>query len=98
MLGCVHIEGKQIHQAIGMPPDTAGRPRPWRSRIETGGASWGTTVAAPLYTTCWGLLKQPDNQKLATFRRKIPFSQSGHLAVGDKNDKKPGSESCQAVK
>lgn len=24
----------------------------------------GTAVAAPLYTTYWGLLKQPDNQKL----------------------------------
>jgi hypothetical protein len=21
------------------------------------------TVVAPLYTTCWGMLKQPDNQK-----------------------------------
>ena len=24
------------------------------------------TVVAPLYTTCWGLLKQPDNQKTAS--------------------------------
>lgn len=25
------------------------------------------TVVAPLYTTCWGMLKQPDNQEPATF-------------------------------
>jgi hypothetical protein len=24
------------------------------------------TVVAPLYTTCWGMLKQPDNQELAS--------------------------------
>ena len=30
---------------------------------ETDEASWGTAAEAPLYTTYWGLLKQPDNQK-----------------------------------
>src|SRR5260370_18315847 len=46
-----------------MPPDTAGKPPRWRRRSETEEASWGTTVAPPLYTTHCGLLKQPDNQK-----------------------------------
>jgi hypothetical protein len=55
----------QSHPASGMPTDTAGKPPPWRSRSETDEASWGTAVGPPSYTTHWGLLKQPDNQKLA---------------------------------
>ena len=56
----------QSHPASGMPTDTAGKPPPWRSRSETDEASWGTAVGPPSYTTYWGLLKQPDNQKLAS--------------------------------
>ena len=56
----------QSHPASGMPTDTAGKPPPWRSRSETDEASWGTAVGPPSYTTYWGLLKQPDNQKPAS--------------------------------
>ena len=59
----------QSHPASGMPTDTAGKPPPWRSRSETDEASWGTAVGPPSYTTYWGLLKQPDNQK---FSRCLP--------------------------
>jgi len=52
-----------IGPANGTPPDTAGKPPLWRSRSETDEASWETAVGPPLYTTHWGLLKQPDNQK-----------------------------------
>src|ERR1039458_10128206 len=51
-----------------MPPDTAGKPALWRSRSETGEASWETAVGPPFYATHWGLLKQPDNQTLSRRR------------------------------
>jgi len=57
------IADNGTHPANGTPSDTAGKPPRWRSRSETGEASWGTVVEPPLYTTHWGLLKQPDNQK-----------------------------------
>ena len=63
-LFCARISDKQSHPANGTPTDTAGKPPLWRSRSETDEASWGTAVGPPLYTTHWGLLKQPDNQKL----------------------------------
>ena len=56
----------QSHPASGMPTDTVGMPPPWQSRSETDEASWGTAVGPPSYTTHWGLLKQPDNQKPTT--------------------------------
>jgi len=59
----------------------AGRPHPWRSRIETGGASSGTQVAAPLHTTCWGLLKQPYNQKWARSKVVIEATLVGACLV-----------------
>jgi C4-dicarboxylate-specific signal transduction histidine kinase len=31
------------------------------------------TVVAPLYTTCWGLLKQPDNQKTTRRACSSPY-------------------------
>jgi hypothetical protein len=64
-LVCAHIADKQSHPANGTRPDTPGKPPLWQSRSETGEASWGTTVGPPLHTTHWGLLKQPDNQKIA---------------------------------
>src|SRR5208337_620765 len=51
------------HRASDKPPSTARRPFRWRSRLEIGVASSETTVGAPLNTTYWGLLKQPDKQK-----------------------------------
>src|SRR5271166_3437086 len=51
--------------ASDKPPSTARRPFRWRSRLEIGVASSETTVGAPLNTTYWGLLKQPDKQKLS---------------------------------
>src|SRR5205814_2073696 len=48
--------------------DTVGRLPPCQSRTGTGGASSGTAVVAPLNTTYWGLLKQPDNQKMTSNR------------------------------
>ncbi len=60
----------QSHPASGMPTDTAGKPPLWRSRSETDEASWETAVGPPSYTTHWGLLKQPDNQKAA--KSKVP--------------------------
>src|ERR1017187_4154141 len=54
--------------------DDLGKPRPWRGRSETDEASWGTAVGPPLYTTHWGLLKQPDNQKIACFSVFVPNS------------------------
>jgi hypothetical protein len=70
-LFCARIAGKQSHPANGTPPDTAGKPPLWRSRSETGEASWGMTVGPPLYTTHWDLLKQPDNQKLAKDKENV---------------------------
>jgi hypothetical protein len=58
-----HIEDKRTHPANGTPSDTAGKPPPWRSRPETDPAFGGTMAGAPIYTTCWGVLNQPDNQK-----------------------------------
>ncbi len=55
------IEGKRTHQANGKPRSPAG--------LVGGKLSLklckpsGTAAGAPLHTTCWGLLKQPDNQK-----------------------------------
>ena len=68
-----HIADKQSHPANGTPTDTAGRPLLWRSRSETGEASSETAVGSPSYTTCWGLLKQPDNQKMSRwfYRHRI---------------------------
>ena len=58
-------EGIETHLASDTPPSTAGRPLLWRSQPEIGAPSWEMEGAAPLYTTCCALLKQPDNQKLA---------------------------------
>jgi hypothetical protein len=33
--------------------------------------SWETAVWAPLYTTYWGLLSQPDKQKPAKARNRL---------------------------
>ena len=54
----------RTNEAIRPPTSRqdAGKPPPQRSPIETG-ERFGTAVVAPLYTTCWGMLKQPDNQK-----------------------------------
>src|SRR5271166_5506742 len=54
--------------ASDKPPSTARRPFRWRSRLEIGVASSETTVGAPLNTTYWGLLKQPDKQKKSKSR------------------------------
>ncbi|MGB8062202.1 MAG: hypothetical protein WCF26_09930, partial [Candidatus Sulfotelmatobacter sp.] len=43
-----------------------GRLPPWQSRTGIGGASSETAVVARVNTTYWGLLKQPDNQKLSS--------------------------------
>ena len=59
------IADNGTHPANGTPSDTAGKPPLWRSRSETDEASWGTVVGPRGYTTHGGLLKQPDNQKLA---------------------------------
>jgi len=56
-----------------MPPDIPGKPFLWRSRSETGEASWGTMVGPSVYATHWGLLKQPDNQKLASWGGWLPL-------------------------
>jgi hypothetical protein len=62
------IEDRGSHPATDKPPSIVGTPRPQRSRLETGEASWGTAVAASVNTTGWGLLKQPDNQKPGKIR------------------------------
>jgi hypothetical protein len=41
-------EDRRIHPAIDKPPDTLHRLSRWRSRTETGEASWGTAAGAPL--------------------------------------------------
>jgi hypothetical protein len=35
----------------------------------------------PLYTTCWGLLKQPDNQKAAKIILSCPRLAGGHRRI-----------------
>jgi hypothetical protein len=60
------------------PPGSAARTEPAGTasggRSETDEASWGTAVGPPLYTAHWGLLKQPDNQKIACFSVFVPNS------------------------
>jgi hypothetical protein len=58
-----HTEDRQSHPATDRPPNSAGTPLQWRSRIGTAGASSEMSVGAPSYATCWGMLKQPYNQK-----------------------------------
>src|SRR5687768_16457976 len=72
MLADARTEGRQSHRAIDKPPSTAGMPLRSRSRIGTAGASLGTEVAACIHTTYWGLLKQPDNQKMASALCSVP--------------------------
>jgi hypothetical protein len=58
------IADKRIHRANDKLRDIVGRLPPWQSRTGNGGASSETAVVAPLNATYWGLLKQPDDQKL----------------------------------
>ena len=61
MLARARTEDKEIHPATEMPPSTAGTLLRSRTRIGIAAVFSGTAVGTPLYTTYWGLLKQPDN-------------------------------------
>jgi len=71
------------HRASDRPPGTARKPRLWRSRFEIGVLSSETAVGAPLHTTYWGLLKQPD-------KHKTPTQQDGGSMRLDVNDQCDG--------
>src|SRR5271157_4196478 len=73
-LSYARIADTCTHPATDKLPDIAGRLPPWQSRTETGGAFWGMTVGARLHTTYWGLLKQPDNQKLTNPLQQRPIT------------------------
>ena len=64
----VRSADKRSPPANDRRPNTVGRLPLWQSRPETGAAFLGTRGATSLYTIYWGLLKQPDNQKLARVR------------------------------
>jgi hypothetical protein len=68
-----HISDTRSHPANGRRQDTVGMLLRWQTSIEIPADFWEIPAEARVDTTCWGLLKQPDKQELATFQRKIDF-------------------------
>jgi hypothetical protein len=68
---CARSEGTQTRLAICTWLNTLGKLPPSRTGSGTPAGFSGTTAGARPYTTCWGVLSQPDKQEPASRTRTI---------------------------